>query len=167
MSARVDVDDGAFLAALPAAIEEWRVESFAVADLTADKVVDTARGLVAKRTGHLEATIHRDPLVRTSRDSGFVQIVAGDGTRYAIYVEFGTFKDRAQPFMRPALAMAAGALRAGGFEARMAGTSKTRAAVRRSIHRKKLRRAVKAGHLTAAEAARESRRISNIRKFRG
>jgi HK97 gp10 family phage protein len=164
-SASIDVDDGAFLAAIPSALEEWRLEAFKVIDLTADKVVEIAQGLVAKRTDALEGTIHRDALVRTGENSAYVQVSAGDGTRYAVYQEFGTFKMRAHPYMRPALAMAAGGLRGAGFAARTSTTTSSRAAVKRAAHRQKLRRAVRAGLLSGAEARRESRRVSGIRNF--
>lgn len=162
----IDVDNAAFLAALPAAIEEWQLDSYMFIDDVADKVVTRAQVLVAKRTTKLEHTIHREPLVKTARGA-YVQIVAGDGTRYAIYQEFGTSKMRAHPYMRPALAMAAGAMRSAGYSAQMVGTSRTRAATKRAAHRAKLRRAVRAGMLTPAQARMESKRISRIRRFRG
>jgi HK97 gp10 family phage protein len=162
---RIDFDVDGFVGSLPAALEEWRLQAFAVAEVTADKVVDTAKELVAKRTTHLEATIHRDALVRTGPDRAEIVISAGDGTRYALFQEFGTSVMPAHPFMRPALALAAGSARAGGAAAKMITTSKTRAAVKRAAHRSKLRQAVKAGRLTPAEARRESKRISKIRGF--
>lgn len=164
--ARIDVDDGAFLASLPAAMEEWRLESYAYLDHVADKVVVRAKELVAKRSGKLASTIHRDPLVVTGKGA-YVRVSAGDGTRYAIYVELGTYKDRAQPFMRPALALAAGLLKGAGYAARTATTAKTRAAVKRSVHRAKVRRAQASGLLTSAQARAESKRVSSIAKFRG
>lgn len=138
----VDEDAGAFLAALPAAMDEWRLESYHYPEEVADKVVDTARGLVAKRTGLLESTIHRDPLVITA-GGAWARVVAGEGTRYVIYQEFGTSKMNAHPFMRPALAMAAGVFRGGAYAARTALTSQERAALKRRAHRLTKRRSKK------------------------
>lgn len=166
MDARIEVDDAAFLASLDPAIGEWRLQVFEILGHIADEVVVRARELVAKRTERLMETIRRGPLV-LAEWGAYVEISAGDGTRYAIFQEFGTYKMAAHPFMRPAFAMAAGLLRAGGYYARTATTSKTRAAARRELHRKRLRRAVGAGLLTGEEARRESRRISNLRRFRG
>jgi HK97 gp10 family phage protein len=163
---RVDVDAGAFQAAIPAATEEWRLAAYAAIDHVADKVVDTAQVLVAKRTTTLEHTIERGPLVIQPKGA-YIQIVAGDGTRYAIYQEFGTYKMAAHPFFRPALALAGGVLRGVGYAARAVTTSKTRAAVHRAAHRQKLRQAVRAGFLTSAQARREARRVSAMRRFRG
>lgn len=166
VSVVIGVDEGAFLSALPGAFQEWLTQAFHHLDQVADEVVDNADELVARRTGALEMTIHRGPLILTSRGAEIV-IVAGDGTRYAIFQEFGTYKMRAHPFFRPALAMAAGGLRAGGYAARTVTTSQTRAAARRAAHRTKLRRAVKKKMLTSAQAKAESRRVSGIRRFKG
>lgn len=138
----VDGDAGLFLAALPAAIEEWRLESYHYPEQVADRVVDIAQQLVAKRTGLLEGTIHRDPLVVTSTGA-WARVVAGEGTRYVIYQEFGTSKMKAHPFMRPALAMAAGAFRGGAYAARTVLTSQARAALKRRMHRLRYRRSKK------------------------
>lgn len=167
VAARIDVDDRAFLAGIPPAIEEWRLDAYGMVDHVADKVVARAKELVAKLTGTLASTIVRGALVVTRTDA-YVQIAAGDGTRYALYQEFGTHKMKAHPFMRPALAMGAGVLRAAGFAVRTVTTSKTRAAVKRAAHRQKLRRAVQAGYLTHRQAGAESKRISSLpRRFRG
>jgi HK97 gp10 family phage protein len=164
--ADIKVDTAGFLASLPAAVEEWNLQAFEFIEHVAEEAVDKARELVAKRTGKLASTIGRGPLV-VSRKGAFVEVRAGDGTRYAIYQEFGTSKMAAHPYFRPALALAAGGARGAGYAARTASTSKSRAAARRSLHRAKLRRAVKAGLLTSKEARQESRRISAIRRFRG
>lgn len=167
MSGSIDVDNRAFLAELPAAFEEWRVQAEAFVDVTADKVVDRARELVPKRTGRLAESIHRGSLVRTPNGASVTVSAGGPGIRETIFVEFGTTEMRAQPYMRPALAMAAGAARGSLFEARVTATSKTRAAARRAAHRQRLRRAVRKGFLTSEQARRESRRISSARRLRG
>lgn len=160
----IKIDDAAFNASLPAAQERWLLDIYGAVDKTGDKVVDLAQGFVAKRTGKLASTIVRGPLT-ISGNRVFVQITAGDGTRYAIYQEFGTFKMKAHPYMRPAFALAAGSLRAAGYTARIAGTTSSRAAVHRAAHRQRLRQAVRAGTMTSAAARSEARRISRIRNF--
>ncbi len=166
VSVQIKVEEAEFVGALPGAFEEWVVQAFEYLDHTADQVVDKAVSLVAKRTGRLASTIRRGPLVRTPKGA-WIEIQAGDGTRYAIFQEFGSYKMKAHPFLRPAMAMAAGLARGVGYAARVSSTSKTRAAARRETHRAKLRRAVHAGLLTSTEARRESRRISTIKHFRG
>lgn len=48
------------------------------------------------RTGRLRASIHNGQIDRLT-------YFVGTGVEYGIYVEFGTYKMRAQPFMRPAI----------------------------------------------------------------
>jgi HK97 gp10 family phage protein len=161
---RISVDAAAFDASIPGAMEEWLAEVYVALDQVADKVVETAKSLVPKRTSKLASTIVRGPLVVDPRGA-YVQITAGDGTRYAIYQELGTFKMKATPYMRPAFAIAAGSLRGAGYAARSASTTSSRAAVRRAAHRQRLRQAVRAGALTSAQARREAARIARIRNF--
>jgi hypothetical protein len=161
---RITVDDAAFEASIPGAAEEWLLSAYEAIDKVSDKVVELAKGFVAKRTTKLEQTINRGPLVVTGTGA-YVQITAGDGTRYAIYQEFGTHIMAAHPYMRPALALAGGSLRGAGFAARMGSTTSSRAAAHRAAHRQRLRQAVKAGVLTRSQARREAARISRIRNF--
>lgn len=163
-SVSVKIDDAAFKAALPGAQAKWLEEVYLAVDKVGDHVVELAKGFVAKRTGKLASTIVRGPLT-ISGNRVFVQITAGDGTRYAIYQELGTYKMRAHPFMRPAFALAAGSLRRAGFTARLTSTVSSRAAVHRAIHREKLRKGVRGGYLTSWQAHRESARIARIRDF--
>lgn len=63
------------------------------------KVVQEARRLVPVDTGNLRSSIRFDPNTRT------IRAVGGAGGRvYAGYVEFGTSRMKAQPYLRPALA---------------------------------------------------------------
>lgn len=65
-----------------------------VLDLATEHVVEEARRLVPVRTGHLKSTI-----VRVKRDSHFYVYALA---HYALYVEYGTRKMAAQPYLRPA-----------------------------------------------------------------
>lgn len=66
----------------------------------ADAIVADARRLVPVDTGALKGTIRH-----TGVDlDGTVDVVAGDATvDYAGYVEYGTGRGPAQPYMRPAV----------------------------------------------------------------
>lgn len=67
------------------------------------KIVEAAaKGMAPVRTGELRGSI-------TSSASGLTAIVSA-GMHYAPYVEFGTYKMAAQPYMAPALASSAGAV---------------------------------------------------------
>jgi HK97 gp10 family phage protein len=61
----------------------------------AERVADIARGLAAVDTGEMRDKIKAVHL------SKFSQVVAG--AKHSGYVEFGTYKMAAQPFMRPAV----------------------------------------------------------------
>lgn len=64
---------------------------------TADKVAELARQLAPVDTGELRNSIH----VEQNERPGFYDIVAS--APHAVYVEFGTHKAPAQPFLVPAL----------------------------------------------------------------
>lgn len=62
----------------------------------AERIADFARDLVPVDTGYLQSSIKAVHL------SKYSQVVAN--AKYAGYVEFGTWKMAAQPYLRPALA---------------------------------------------------------------
>lgn len=66
---------------------------------TVDDIKDTAQEIVATNTGALGISV--EAKVTSSGLAGSVQATGGDKF-YSVFVEYGTFKDRAQPFMRPA-----------------------------------------------------------------
>ena len=66
---------------------------------TADKIVKEAKRLCPVDTGHLRDSIKRSASKRTAR--GY-RVIVGTPVRYAGYVEFGTRKMSAQPYLRPA-----------------------------------------------------------------
>jgi HK97 gp10 family phage protein len=78
----------------------------------ADRVVQTAKALVPKDTGHLASTIKRSDVEKTrKKQNDMVVISAGDDTtlvgarkqfQLARLIEFGTQNRPAEPYMRPA-----------------------------------------------------------------
>ena len=64
-------------------------------DEAAAKVADAAKAIAPVDTGALQASIH----VVTGKD-GEAEVIAD--VPYAVFVEFGTINDTAQPFLRPA-----------------------------------------------------------------
>ena len=66
------------------------------------RVAETARELAPVRTGHLMASIHVELGENMEGQAAFdpVQVIAD--TPYASFVEFGTSKMKAQPFLGPA-----------------------------------------------------------------
>lgn len=68
----------------------------------ADEVVADAKRYVPVDTGLLKSRIHRDETVdRTT--AGVLSIRVHGGTTYAGFVELGTYKMRARPYLRPAV----------------------------------------------------------------
>lgn len=72
-------------------------------DRVAEQVANDARRLAPIDTGTLRASIHVEKSRRGERD-----VVAS--APYAGYVEVGTSRSRAQPFLRPALYQSRGKL---------------------------------------------------------
>ncbi len=66
------------------------------------RLAERAREFAPVRTGHLMASIKANIGERTESEAAFdpVQVIAD--TPYASFIEFGTSKMRAQPFLRPA-----------------------------------------------------------------
>jgi len=162
----VEVDDKAFLAAFPLTLEELFLEGEAWLVLVGDRVVLLAQGFAPKRTGELAASIHATAPVRTPRGVA-LEVVAG--TREATYMEFGSAHARAQPFMRPALAAAAGGLRSIGVAARLSSSNRALLFARRARARVIVRRQQQRGalRLTPAEARVVGRTISQRLRYRG
>lgn len=70
----------------------------------AEAVAECARGMCPVDTGALRSSIS------VSADGAGAVVSAGED--YAVYVEFGTYKTPAQPFLAPALSAAAGEMTA-------------------------------------------------------
>lgn len=71
------------------------------------RVQSRARSLCPVDTGRLRSSI----VMRKGRDGMGFYVEIGTNVSYAPYVEFGTSKTRAQPFLLPAVAEASGYLR--------------------------------------------------------
>ena len=68
------------------------------------KVQRQAKRLCPVDTGHLRGSILWQLIIV----GGVLQALIGSDVEYAIYVEMGTWKTQAQPFLRPALASVLG-----------------------------------------------------------
>lgn len=75
----------------------------ATAQQWANQVETEAESLVPVRTGRLQDSIEAD----VSEGSAKV----GSSLRYVEYVELGTYKDEAQPFLQPAFTLSEGMIR--------------------------------------------------------
>jgi HK97 gp10 family phage protein len=103
----VDVDARGFTKGLERAVARIKITS--TEDLTRFGlgVQNRARELCPVDTGRLRSSIQS--VAGTDRDGPFVEV--GTNVNYAMPVEFGTSKAKAQPFLRPALAEEAGSFR--------------------------------------------------------
>jgi HK97 gp10 family phage protein len=62
-----------------------------------DEMVNISRGIVPVRTGFLRDSIFADVV------ESDLSLILGDTASYASYVEFGTCRMAAEPYLRPAL----------------------------------------------------------------
>lgn len=100
---QVDIDDRAFARSL--ARELKRMELRSEADLARFGILvqNGARVRCPVDTGRLRASIMSTP----GRDGRGPYVDIGTNVQYAPYVEYGTMRTRAQPYLRPALMDAA------------------------------------------------------------
>jgi HK97 gp10 family phage protein len=70
-----------------------------IVETTADNMVGYAQGIVPVRTGNLLASIFSDI------DEDDLSVTFGATADYASFIEYGTVKMRAQPFLEPAAAI--------------------------------------------------------------
>lgn len=162
-SVGVSVDSRAFQAGFLAAIEELKGRVDLIVGEAGARGAERARELAPKRTGALAASIHSSPLSH-GRAGPFVIVSAG--TREALPMEFGTYKDQPQPFMRPAAASLAGILRSGGYAARVQSSQRTKLFARRVRARAVVREQRRGGALTSLQARGVSRQISQTFRYR-
>lgn len=101
---RVEVDDEAFKAGLVAALRRVQLRTEGQLVQLGLAVQNEARKLCPVDTGRLRASIQSSGLQRDTRGA-YVQV--GTNVFYAGFVEFGTRRSPAQPYMRPALLQAA------------------------------------------------------------
>lgn len=93
---------------LKRAFDELALESFDDLQRVALDVQNRARELCPVDTGRLRSSIHHKP----GRDQRGPYVDVGTNVDYAAFVEYGTRHQRAQPFLRPAVAEAVAARRA-------------------------------------------------------
>lgn len=108
ITSQIEVDAAAFLRDLQAHMQQMTVRSENALVATGYAVQNAARALCPVDTGRLRSSI----TMRKGRDSTGFYVEIGTNVSYAAFVEFGTFKSRAQPFLLPALAQATGFMRA-------------------------------------------------------
>lgn len=102
----VDVDASGFLADLKEEYRRLRLETEQDLYRLGVGVHRRARNLCPVDTGRLRSSI----AYRAGRDSKGPFVDVGTNVSYAAFVEFGTRRQRPQPYLRPALAEAVGAL---------------------------------------------------------
>ena len=111
-STLIDVDDSAFQRGLADALGSLKLSTEAqVARLGLD-VQNRARQLCPVDTGRLRSSVNSSGLQRDARGV-FVEV--GTNVAYATHVEFGTSTQRAQPYLRPAIAEAVAAASGGQY----------------------------------------------------
>jgi HK97 gp10 family phage protein len=99
-AASMDWDSSSFMRSLVRKVAALEVTTEAALWVWALRVQNHARVLAPVDTGRLRSSI------MASKGAGFVQI--GTNVEYAIHVEFGTKYMAAQPYLRPAIAIAVG-----------------------------------------------------------
>lgn len=80
---------------IPQIVAQMPAKADLVVQKTALDIEATAKGLAAVDTGAMMSSIQAQP-------TGQMSAVVNCGVEYGIYVEYGTYKMAAQPFMVPA-----------------------------------------------------------------
>lgn len=104
MPSGVEYDDTAFRKGLAAAMRQLKLRTERDLVALGLRVVNGARLRCPVDTGRLRASIISSGLQHDSRGA-YVEV--GTNVNYAAYVEFGTMRAAAQPYLRPALLEAA------------------------------------------------------------
>lgn len=99
----VDVDVDGFAGGLRKALDALKIETVDDLVRVGLDVQNRARSLCPVDTGRLRSSISS----RRGRDGDREYVEIGTNVKYAAFVELGTRTNRAQPFLRPALAEAA------------------------------------------------------------
>lgn len=102
----ISIDADAFLRDLAAHLARMEVETEDDLVRVGMRVQAAARSYCPVDTGRLRSSI----VMRKGRDGGGFYVEVGTSVKYAPFVEFGTSKMRAQPFLTPAIAQASGFL---------------------------------------------------------
>ena len=106
------LDDGKFMRSLRLQLAKLEVNTEQDLTRVGLRVQSVARGLCPVDTGRLRSSI----VMVSGRDGKGFYVDVGTNVSYAKFVEFGTSRMAAKPFLIPAVAQAAGILRseAGG-----------------------------------------------------
>jgi HK97 gp10 family phage protein len=104
----VQLDADGFMRDLLAHLKTLEVQTEDDLVRTGLRVQSAARSLCPVDTGRLRSSI----VMRKGRDGLGFYVEIGTSVSYAPFVEFGTSRMRAQPFLLPAVAQATGFLRA-------------------------------------------------------
>lgn len=103
----VTLDAEGFMRDLLAHLKQMEVETEDGLVRVGLRVQSSARSLCPVDTGRLRSSI----VMRKGRDGMGFYVEVGTSVSYAPFVEFGTSRMRAQPFLLPAVAMASGFMR--------------------------------------------------------
>lgn len=106
LRADIDWDEAAFMASLVRAVARLEVAGEAGLWTVGLHVQNVARALCPVDTGRLRSSI----MATRGQDGMGPWVEVGTNVYYAAFVEFGTRYMAAQPYLRPALAQAAGML---------------------------------------------------------
>lgn len=103
-STTLDVDSEAFLRGLRGAVSRMTLDGERGLLRLGLRVQNEARKFCPVDTGRLRSSIQHVP----GRDDRGPYVDVGSNVKYAPFIEFGTFRAMAQPYLRPALAAAVG-----------------------------------------------------------
>lgn len=107
MSFNIDFDASelvTFANELLAVVQKVPSETQRVVNKTAKDIEATAKAIAPVDTGNLRSSINTQPNRGASRSSVSIGADVVAGTEYAKYLEFGTSRMAARPFMGPAAA---------------------------------------------------------------
>jgi HK97 gp10 family phage protein len=102
----IAIDATGFMADLQAHLAKLEIDTEDDLVKVGLRVQSVARSLCPVDTGRLRSSI----VMRKGRDGLGFYVEVGTSVSYAAFVEFGTSKRRAQPFLTPAIAQASGFL---------------------------------------------------------
>ncbi len=104
MASGFTLDDGAFMQALDALMKRWNKNSRAGVRRYGGAVITFARAHIDSRSGELAGALQVDD--HLEENPPYIEVGAfeeGAADPHGLYTEFGTSKETARPFMRPAL----------------------------------------------------------------
>jgi HK97 gp10 family phage protein len=160
--ATVELDGRAFLAGLHEALADFDHQAESLVQEIGDKVAQLARGFAPQESGAIVAGIGTQS-GRTGKGPYVdVGVLTPPADRHDFFQEFGTYKMKPHPFMRPALAAAGAEIRAAGLGSKLRSSKRATALKRRGTARRKLRLATKRGQITSQQARTGSRIISSL-----